>query len=258
MGWGSSVAGRSFRGARPKAFPWGEGAPVRTLGRMRGSFAVWFAPPSGCSLSWGATSSGQSPHRSPRPDGQVSLRSLAPPLPRKALRAFPGPPDCAPNHVYGHCHPVMWKDGGDGSKTISFSLPEKETVFGIQRKRGSRGGQVAPNRVSAAPLYAPVEDQPHPQWTTQAEQGQAVVLSDIFSPPARVGVGRGAAAWYSLYRGAQRRLFYRFTLHYYLFPLIVGRGFPDALPGTTPQSSSCPPSSVICFANATFPLKGGR
>ena len=40
---------------------------------------------------WGATSSGQSPHRSPRPDGQVSLRSLAPPLPRKALRAFPGP-----------------------------------------------------------------------------------------------------------------------------------------------------------------------
>ena len=29
----------------------------------------------------GVTSSGQSPHRSPRPDGQVSLRSLAPPLP---------------------------------------------------------------------------------------------------------------------------------------------------------------------------------
>ena len=37
-------------------------------------------------------------------------------------------------------HSAMWKDGRDGSKTISFSLPEKETVFGIQRKRGSRTG----------------------------------------------------------------------------------------------------------------------
>ena len=46
----------------------------------------------------------------------------------------------APNYVYGHCHPVMWKDGRDGSKSVSFSLLEKETVFGIQRKRGSRAG----------------------------------------------------------------------------------------------------------------------
>ena len=51
----------------------------------------WFAMGFGTAFVWGATSSGQSPHRSPRPDGQVSLRSLAPPLLRKALRAFPGP-----------------------------------------------------------------------------------------------------------------------------------------------------------------------
>ena len=37
-------------------------------------------------------------------------------------------------------HSAMWKDGRDGSKTISFSLPEKETVFEIKRKRGSRTG----------------------------------------------------------------------------------------------------------------------
>ena len=83
-------------------------------------------------------------------------------------------------------------DGRDGSKPISFSLPEKETVFGIQRKRGSRGGQVAPNRFSAARLYAPIEVRPRPQWTTWAEQGQAVVLSHLFSPPAWAG----DAAWF--------------------------------------------------------------
>ena len=65
----------------------------------------------------------------------------------------------------------------------------KRTVFGIQRKRGSRGGQVAPNRFSAARLYAPIEVRPRPQWTTPVEQGQAVVLSHIFSPPAQAGVG---------------------------------------------------------------------
>ena len=165
---------RPFPVRRSYSFLWGT-----RQARQHGIPCVWGAAsqtrPRYGAISWGATSSGQSPHRSPWPDGQVSLRSLAPPLPRKALRAFPGPPDCAPNHVYGHCHPVMWKDGGDGSKTISFSLPEKETVFGIQRKRGSRGGQVAPNRVSAAPLYAPIEDQPRPQWTTQAEQGRGPI-----------------------------------------------------------------------------------
>src|SRR5699024_6161375 len=54
-----------------------------------------------------------------------------------------------------------------------FRAGKRETVFGIQRKRGSRGGQVAPNRLSAARLYAPVEVRPRPQWTTPAEQGKA-------------------------------------------------------------------------------------
>ena len=137
-------------------------------------------------------------------------------------------------------------DGRDGSKPISFSLLEKETVFGIQRKRGSRGGQVAPNRFSAARLYAPIEVRPRPQWTTPVEQGQAVVLSDIFSPPARVGVGRGAAAWYSLCCGAQRRLF---TIHSSLFslPSICGAYLPGCdhgiqlpLDGGTKQTRGAP------------------
>ena len=74
-------------------------------------------------------------------------------------------------------------------KTHFFFPQEKETVFGIQRKRGSQRGQVAPNRVSAARLSVPIEVRPRPQWTTWAEQGQAVVLSPLFSPPGPVGVG---------------------------------------------------------------------
>ena len=48
---------------------------------------------------------------------------------------------------------------------------------------------MAPNRNPAARLYAPVEDQHRPQETPPVEQGQAVVLSHVFSPPAQVGVG---------------------------------------------------------------------
>ena len=77
-------------------------------------------------------------------------------------------------------------------KTHFFFPQEKETVFGIQRKRGSQRGQVAPNRVSAARLSVPIEVRPRPQWTTWAEQGQAVVLSHLFSPPAWAG----DAAWF--------------------------------------------------------------
>ena len=51
------------------------------------------------------------------------------------------------------------------------------------------------------------------------EQGQVVVLSPLFSPPAWVGVGRWWRCLYSL-----------FTLHFSLFLLFVGRGFPDAPP----------------------------
>ena len=60
------------------------------------------------------------------------------------------------------------------------------------------------------------------------ERGKRWFYPTFFRRLRRWVSGRGAAAWYSLYCGAQRRLFYRFTLHYYLFPLIVGRGFPDA------------------------------
>ena len=63
------------------AFPWGEGGGVSR--RMRGNFSMqtaWQSEAPGVHPI-GGPSSGQSPHRSPRPDGQVSLRSLAPPLP---------------------------------------------------------------------------------------------------------------------------------------------------------------------------------
>ena len=88
---------------------WGEAGPEEQIRRRQtgvgadmirppqryGMTFVWGAAsqtrPQHYLILWGATSSGQSPHRSPRPDGQVSLRSLAPPLPRKALRTFPGP-----------------------------------------------------------------------------------------------------------------------------------------------------------------------
>ena len=73
------------------------------------------------------------------------------------------------------------------SKPISFSLLEKETVFGIQRKRGflelGRCGVWG----GGLRLYAPIGDQPRPLRPMQAEQGKADVLS-----PRRLGdAGRG-------------------------------------------------------------------
>ena len=54
------------------------------------------------------TSSGQSPHRSPRPDGQASLCSLAPPLPNKpASLGFVWVPishACRPRSVFSEAH----------------------------------------------------------------------------------------------------------------------------------------------------------
>ena len=54
------------------------------------------------------TSSGQSPHRSSRPDGQASLRSLAPPLPNKpASLGFvwvPSSHACRPRSVFSEAH----------------------------------------------------------------------------------------------------------------------------------------------------------
>ena len=44
----------------------------------------------GITIAWGAASSGQSPFHSEHPCGHSSFHSLAPHLPRKALRAFPG------------------------------------------------------------------------------------------------------------------------------------------------------------------------
>ena len=113
-------------------------------------------------------------------------------------RGFPDGPWCcagcgarrlgAPNHVSAHCF-LLCERTGETFKDHFASLLEKETGFGIQRKRGSRVGQVAPNSDPAARLYAPIVDQPRLRQTTPAEQGQAVVLSQLFSPPARVGIG---------------------------------------------------------------------
>ena len=141
---------------KPSPFQ-GEGAPVRTLERMRVGrcveFGFLFCP------------------TPPHPSG---LRpSTFPPQGGRWRRS---------RRMRGRLE--------TGKRSKPISLPAgKRNGFGIQRKRGSRGGQVVPNRVSAARLYAPVEHQPRPQWTTPAEQGNPVVLSHIFSPPGPVGVG---------------------------------------------------------------------
>ena len=56
---------------------------------------------------------------------------------------------------------------------------------------------MAPNRNPAARLYAHVEVQHRPQETPPVEQGQAVVLSNIFCRLGRRVSGRGAVAWYT-------------------------------------------------------------
>ena len=97
------------------------------------------------------------------------------------------------------------------------------------------------------------------------ERGKRWFYPTFFRRLRRWVSGRGAAAWYSLYCGAQRRLFYLFTLHYYLFPLIVGRGFPDAPTvrryfvgrddSARQTTSETHPHLAL---RATFPLSGGR
>ena len=122
----------------------------------------------------------------------------------------------APNHVSAHCFLLRERTGETFSKPISFSLPEKETVFEIQRKRGSRGGQVAPNRDPAARLYAPVEVRPRPRWTTWVEQGQAGgPIPHFFA--ACAGGGRGVAPLTDI-------------------PSIVESGSPGAPPYEAPSS----------------------
>ena len=63
------------------------------------------------------------------------------------------------------------------SKSISFSLLEKETVFGSQRKRGflelGRCGVWG----GGLRLYAPIGDQPRPLRPMWAEQGKVGALS---------------------------------------------------------------------------------
>ena len=106
-----------------------------------------------------------------------------------------------PHSVFRHSEPkaknpffrpmMSRKRTGETVKDHFASLPEKETVFGIQRKRGSRGGQVAPNRFSAARLSAPIKDRPRPRWTTPVEQGKPVVLSHFFRRLRGCGTGHG-------------------------------------------------------------------
>ena len=92
---------------------------------------------------------------------------------------------------------------------------------------------MAPNRNPAARLYAPAQHQHRPQVTPPVEQGQAVVLSHIFSPPAWVGVG----AWrrllvFPLLWGAAPSLF---PIHSSLFPItfLCGARLPRRAHGTT-------------------------
>ena len=79
------------------------------------------------------------------------------------------------------------------SKPISFSLLEKETVFGIQRKRGF--WELGRCEVSGGGLrlYAPMAHRPRPLRPVRAEQGKAAFLSCGRLCGGRRGVGRRAA-----------------------------------------------------------------
>ncbi len=94
---------------------------------------------------------------------------------------------------------------------------------------------MAPNRNPAARLYAHVEVQHRPQETPPVEQGQAVVLSNIFSPPGQAGIGTWCRCLVYLYCGMWFRLFYLFTLHCYLLLFFAGRD-DSARHGTTFQA----------------------
>ena len=90
---------------------------------------------------------------------------------------------------------------------------------------------MVPNRNPAARLYAPVEHQHRPQVTPPVEQGKLVVLSHIFSPPARVGVGtwRRCLVLPLLWDGVPSLL----PIHSSLFPItsLCGARLPRRAPG---------------------------
>ena len=98
------------------------------------------------------TSSGQSPHRSPRPDGQASLCSLAPPLPNKpASLGFvwvPSSHACRPRSVFSEAHvpgknklnliPSSADDGtlrGSCTKFGAFLLFRQAAARAVERGR---------------------------------------------------------------------------------------------------------------------------
>ena len=155
------------------------------------------------------------------PDRKNKIHHPAPPHP--PLRGHLPPIRGKVIFISANTNQHTFLEKRDAFKTRFFFPREKETGFGIQRKRGSLAGQVAPNRDPAARLYAPVVVRPRPRWTTWAEQGKPVVLSHIFSPPAPVGLG----AW-------RRRL---------VFPLSR-----DGVPSLLPIHSSLFPLPFLCGA----------
>ena len=78
------------------------------------------------------------------------------------------------------------------SKPVSFSLLEKERFLESKEKGAPVRVEWSQIGIRRPVFTPPIEDQHRPQETPPVEQGQAVVLSDIFSPPAWVGVG----AWW--------------------------------------------------------------
>ena len=184
----------SFAGGGILAFPWGKVAFAEQMTDEEGPYDVLYAADRNDCLSLRGA---RRPRRAKPRLKRTLIRPFGPPSP------FQGEgPERKENRKTFPPQGGRWRRSRrmrgrleTGKRSKPISLPAgKRNGFGIQRKRVSRGGQVVPNRVSAARLYAPVEHQPRPQWTTPAEQGNPVVLSHIFSPPAWVGIG----AWLRL------------------------------------------------------------
>ena len=107
--------------------------------KSTGSLARASTCEKGCSLLR-RTSSGQSPHRSSWPDGQASLRFLAPPLPNKpASLGFVWGPDshaCSLRSVFPEAHvpgknrlDLIPSSADDGTLRGSFTKPEAFLLF---------------------------------------------------------------------------------------------------------------------------------
>ena len=172
------------------------------------------------------------------------------------------------------CLSVTCKDGRDGSKPVSFSLLEKERFLEFKEKGAPvwvEWSQIGIRR----PVFTPPLRSSSVYRRLRRRNWETLWFYPHFFRRLRRWVsGRGAAARYSLYRGARLHLSSLFTLHFSLLLLLVGRDdlgapdhtvgrpYPPPRPRPSPfrhraQAFPSPPTSraVIKFFLGTFSFK---